>query len=342
MATMNDVALEAGVSRATVSIIVNGRQNERKISAETVQKVKDAIARLNYQPNSSAKKLKDGSSDCLNITLYWPSDYRLLYMERFLHSLLQRISEIEEKCELNIHTFSYQNLEKESLPLINGVCNGAILVGLSEKDVDYLEQLSLQIPIVMVNRNSEKYSTVSFNHVMIAEKAARLVAQKGYREAALLSSNETAAFSHRRTALFQQFGLEYGIHIPPEFDIRAENSMQGGADAAKCFLSLPHRHKVLFCDYDYMAIGFMNYCHKMHFSIPEELEILTIGMLNPSFSAFCTPSLSNISLPIEDLAVGSLDQLIADINAHSLEPVHQVFNPRIYLADTFQPLQEQQ
>lgn len=335
MATMNDVALEAGVSRATVSIIVNGRQNERKISETTVQKVRDAIERLNYQPNSSAKKLKNGSSGCLNITLYWPSDYRLLYMDRFLHSLLQRMSEIEETCELNIHAFAYQNLEHECGPLINGSCNGAILVGLSEKDIDHLEHLSLQIPIVIVNRNSEKYSTVSFNHVMIAEKAARLVAEKGYREAALLSSNETVSSSHRRTALFQQFGQEYGIRIPPEYDIRTDNSMQGGAEAAARFLALPNRPKVLFCDYDYMAIGFMNHCHKMHFAIPDELEILTIGMLHPNFSAFSTPSLSSISLPFEDLAIGTLDQLIADINAHSLEPIHLVFNPHIYLAETF-------
>ena len=51
MATIKDVAKSAGVSVTTVSIIINGKSEERKISAATQERVQDAMRELGYQPN---------------------------------------------------------------------------------------------------------------------------------------------------------------------------------------------------------------------------------------------------------------------------------------------------
>lgn len=58
MASIKDVAAKAQVSISTVSIIINGKSKERKISKETQEKVLNAMKELNYQPNLSAKKLR--------------------------------------------------------------------------------------------------------------------------------------------------------------------------------------------------------------------------------------------------------------------------------------------
>ena len=56
MASIKDVAAKAQVSISTVSIIINGKSKERKISKETQEKVLNAMKELNYQPNLSAKE----------------------------------------------------------------------------------------------------------------------------------------------------------------------------------------------------------------------------------------------------------------------------------------------
>ncbi|RHQ18859.1 LacI family transcriptional regulator [Lachnospiraceae bacterium AM48-27BH] len=58
MATIKDVAKLAGVSVTTVSIIMNGKSGERKISAQTQERVQDAMRELGYQPNLTARRLR--------------------------------------------------------------------------------------------------------------------------------------------------------------------------------------------------------------------------------------------------------------------------------------------
>lgn len=53
MATIKDVAKKAGVSISTVSIVINGKDKERKISQKTVQNVWNAIEELHYKPNKN-------------------------------------------------------------------------------------------------------------------------------------------------------------------------------------------------------------------------------------------------------------------------------------------------
>ncbi|MDE6185713.1 MAG: LacI family DNA-binding transcriptional regulator, partial [Lachnospiraceae bacterium] len=71
MVGIKDIAKKAGVSFSTVSIILNGRAEERKISPGTQKKVMDAVKELQYRPNISAKSLKEGRNSSFVIALFW-------------------------------------------------------------------------------------------------------------------------------------------------------------------------------------------------------------------------------------------------------------------------------
>ena len=83
MASIKDVAAKAQVSISTVSIIINGKSKERKISKETQEKVLNAMKELNYQPNLSAKKLRLADTK-KTIALFWTTDFRGVMLARFL------------------------------------------------------------------------------------------------------------------------------------------------------------------------------------------------------------------------------------------------------------------
>ena len=83
MASIKDVAQLAGVSFSTVSIIINGKATERKISEETQKRVWEAMRKLQYRPNISAKKLKEGETDKLVVALFWSFDFRRAMLIRF-------------------------------------------------------------------------------------------------------------------------------------------------------------------------------------------------------------------------------------------------------------------
>ena len=76
MATIKDVAKAAGVSVTTVSIIINGKAEERKISEATRDRVLETMRELGYQPNLSARRLRNQDSKKPVIAFFWPIDYR--------------------------------------------------------------------------------------------------------------------------------------------------------------------------------------------------------------------------------------------------------------------------
>ena len=94
MPTIKDVAALAGVSFSTVSIIINGKSAERKISLQTQKKVLDAMKELNYKPNISAKKLRN-HRPTITIALFWTTDFRSSMLARFMKGLQDEIKDIQ-------------------------------------------------------------------------------------------------------------------------------------------------------------------------------------------------------------------------------------------------------
>ena len=87
MATIKDVAAKANVSVTTVSIIINGKAEERKISEATVSRVMAAIAELNYQPNIAARKLRTFDNNRPNIAIYLAYDHRSHMFSQFVEAI---------------------------------------------------------------------------------------------------------------------------------------------------------------------------------------------------------------------------------------------------------------
>ena len=82
MSTIKDIAREAGVSIATVSIVLNGKGQERKISKETQERIYTIASQLNYVPNQSAKKLRATQRNSYAIAFFWATDFRINYLAR--------------------------------------------------------------------------------------------------------------------------------------------------------------------------------------------------------------------------------------------------------------------
>ncbi|MDR1902021.1 MAG: LacI family DNA-binding transcriptional regulator [Treponema sp.] len=87
MPTIKDVAALAGVSRTTVSIILNGKAEERKIPPETCDKIEWAIKELDFRPNMNARRLRSTQIQRPVIAFYWPLDYRINMLAWFLNSI---------------------------------------------------------------------------------------------------------------------------------------------------------------------------------------------------------------------------------------------------------------
>jgi len=335
MATIRDVAKEAGVSVTTVSIIINGKAEERKISAATRQRVLDIMKELGYQPNLSARRLRNPDSKKPVIAVFWPLDYRTTILASFLNSFQLEILALGFDCELVVQTYENDKLEQYSSAIIKNGYNGIIIGACSNSDLEYLEQLSPQMPLVLINRQSEHFSTVCIDHQEIGFLAARLFRKKGYTEAAVIASQHSYVATGLRTQAFLYACSQMGINVQSHFMFKGPSTIQGGYETAIKYCQSAEPPRVIFCDSDSMAIGALRAFHEYHLRVPEDVEILTIAMLEPEVTHYTMPSLSVIEMPNRAIGKYVIDLMREKISSNSLEPSHITMDAPLILRESF-------
>jgi LacI family purine nucleotide synthesis repressor len=336
MATIKDVAQLAGVSSTTVSIVLNGKGEERKIPPETRTRIEEAIAQLHYQPNLSARKLRNTGGQKPVIALYWPIDYRINMLASFLNAMQNEFKRKKFETELVVQTYKNDHINKDFDATIKGNYNAVMVGAAAEKDIAYLESIILTLPLILINRPSDKYATVGIDNEKLAQYAARLFHDKGYHEIAVVRSAEKYYATNLRTSKFMETCRGYGIAIPDEFILRTKNTQDGGIEAAKLFSALGGKKpKAIFCDSDTIALGMVYAFNRQGIQIPKDLEIMTIAMTEVQNTAYYTPSITSISMPTGKIAALAVDITVDALAKHSVSPRHELVEPQLNKHESF-------
>lgn len=92
MATIKELAAYTGLSPSTVSIVLGGKAQQRKIPESTQRRVQEAAQALGYRPNISARRLRDPEAkESMVVAVFWTEDFRAPMMVRFLRGLRRAI-----------------------------------------------------------------------------------------------------------------------------------------------------------------------------------------------------------------------------------------------------------
>lgn len=318
MVTIKDIAARLNISASTVSIVLKGNGDKRKIKKETQKKIWDTAKELGYKPNVQAKILRGSLSTKANITLYWVSDYRIHLLSRFMIGLQNAI--MEKGYQFHLSVVPYQNNRLKDVLTQESVfaSNGIIICNPSESDMEYLEANAFLVPIVLYNRYSSQYATVNMDDKTIGMLPAKIFASHGKRRPAILKAPATFSGMNIRTNIFEYQANESGMELPVSVSVM--DSMSGGYHGAFTICSLNPLPDCLFCTSDSIAIGALKAFHEKKISIPDEMEIISVGNGRPEEEEYCIPSLSVISLPLEDMAKECLKILSDCLNLYQYTP----------------------
>lgn len=335
MATIKDVARVSGVSVTTVSIIINGKAQERKISDATCKRVQEAMRQLGYQPNLSARRLRYQDSPKPVIVFFWPIDYRTSILASFLNALQLEIKERKFDCELVVQTYENDHLDQYGSLILKNGYSGMIIGACSDLDLKYLESLSPQMPVVLINRSSEHFSTVGVDNQEVGFLAARQFQQKGYREAAVFASEHSYVATGQRIQAFLYACSQLGINVMAQHMIKCPHTISGGRLAARQYCRFENPPRAIFCDSDTIAIGALSAFHDLNRRLPEDTELLTIAMLDPEHAEYAIPPLSVIEMPNHDIGKEIIDLLHEKITSNSQEATHITLHARLILRESF-------
>jgi len=329
--TINDVAELAGVSKRTVSRVIN---HSPKVNEETRTRVQEIIQQLNYAPNRQARGLAISRSYLLGLIYDVPT--------LFIADIQKGILNVCEDAgyELVVHA-----CHVESDRLIDDVMRFASRAN--------LDGMIILPPVSDIDELAESLDKAGYNYVRFTSKlglgakpwkqvvtdysvsimdmTSHLVAL-GHREIGFITGPPTHVSSRRRHEVFIEALIHHGLELSPEMTEEGAFTYDSGVSAAKKLLSLKHRPTAIFAANDEMAFGVMNVAYQMGIKIPDDLSV--VGFDGTPFSTFVIPPLSTIIRQTDEMARLGSQKLLALIEegpdaAHGIETmVSPRFVPR--------------
>ncbi|MCT1715685.1 LacI family DNA-binding transcriptional regulator [Dermabacter hominis] len=311
MATINDVARAAGVSRSTVSRVLNGQ-----ISSSTARaKVEKAIAETGYRANAHARSLASGKSNVYAAILTEP--YGELFDDPTFGRMLQGINSalVGSDIALNL-LFATTDEERERTlrQLAPNRVDGALLLS-PHIDDPLLDAMSTEIPTIALGpliEGREHTWTVTIDDRHGGELGAAHLNERGARRVAIIAGPDTAQGAHNRVD-----GQTSALHNPPLEVIHAPYSTGGGAFATRELLVRHPDVDGILCGSDRQALGVLAVLHEAGRSIPDDVKV--VGFDDHAFAAETAPALTTISQPIFDVGASGARLLNALGDAQPIE-----------------------
>ncbi|MBC3765706.1 LacI family DNA-binding transcriptional regulator [Neptunicella marina] len=342
--TIKDVAELAGVSIKTVSRVIN---QEGSVRADTLKKVSEAIATLNYQPNHAARNLAGTRSYALGYVYDNPNAYYVIDMQNGI------LSECREKgYELIIHPCNAASpniVDEIRMMVIRSQLAGLIISPpLSEMPevLDALEQMDVNFVRVVSGANEEgETSPCVFihDHAAALEITEHLISLD-HRKIAFISGDKGHRSTDERKNGYLEALEKHGITPNPDYIFEGQYSFKTGVEGAQYLLNLPEPPTAIFSCNDEIAAGALFAARLMGVSVPEKLSIA--GFEDSPFSRQTWPKLTTAAQPISVIARKASSSLISHIIAQrsgkggSSKIAHQHFQPHLVVRESTERLAE--
>lgn len=306
------IAENLKLSRATVSLVLNGRGDDMRISRDTQTRVIDEAKKLGYKPNIHARRLrqKATSGKTVVIGVLWASMYTAEILIRFFEGIQKAILEDGADVEIVYKPFVYNEINKISSVFENSLFNGVIIVGASDCDIDYIKGINYTMPVILFNRQSDGFSSVCMNDYTVGKKAAEFFYYRGHKTVAIINSNLPMKHHNIRQNGFVETCQKLALTLSPENNMNVGMSIPECESAAFSLLNSTRRPDAVFLSLSGMAPAICAAFKEKNIIVPEDIEVLGYG--DSMACQVMRPSLSVIDLPIQEM-VGKCIQMIFDM-----------------------------
>ena len=300
------VAAQAGVSRSTVSRVVNGSP---KVRPGVVETVNATIARMNYVPNRAARTL--ASRQTYAIALLVPEETSRFFGDPYFAAIVKGITSRLEATDyiLNLLVASSDPTRKTRRYLRSGSVDGALVVSHHASDRD-LTELNEAVPMVFGGRPGARELSDSYyvdvNNLDGSKQATRHLVQRGARRIATITGPPDMPAAIDRLAGWRQVMAETGLADDAVAD--GDFSTQGATGAMRRLLDRHPDLDAVFAANDLMARGALAVLAARGRSVPHDVAL--IGFDDSPAATAGDPQLTTIRQPSENMGASMAEMLL--------------------------------
>ena len=296
-ATQKDVALLAGVSQATVSMVISGASSA--IPAETSERISAAARELGYMPNRFAQALKTNRT--MTIACVVPDITNPFYPA--LMRAIQSVCEARDYDVIAVNTDGLAQREQRFLDWARqGRVDGVVGVFWTLRALDFKPLVDSGIPVVRIESSRKGIGSIPLDNIFVDSRAGsfamvQYLIKRGHRQIAMIAGRggpQQVRIDGYSEALTLAGGT-LDVVIDDKF------SEEGGARATRSILARPSRPTAIFAANDLMAIGAMQSLREAGLSVPGDMAVA--GFDDISAAMLVSPALTTVAQFQSDVGV---------------------------------------
>ena len=301
--TIHDVARHAGVSRMTVSRVING---EKSVRPGTRQIVDAAIQALNYAPNPAARSLAGGAILKIGLIFRIPS---ATYLGEYLIGALDRCAAIN--AQLIVHKYKRGDGEAKVAAILAGDrLDGVILpppLGDAHELTDRLRAEGILMVATGSVRSAPSLASIAVDDRGAAREMTRHLIKLGHRRIGFITGLPNHASAGLRLAGYRDALAEAGIAVDEALIAHGTYAYQSGLEAGEHLLALEPPPTAIFASNDDMAAAAIAAAHRQRLDVPSQLSVC--GFDDVPLATTIWPELTTIRQPVAAMAEGAVTML---------------------------------
>lgn len=309
--TLEEIAKQAGVSRSTVSRVLNDQHN---VDPETRARVLEIIQSVDYHPNIAARGLAAGKSRILGLVI--PMAVSSLFADPYFPLLIQGISSTCNARDYSVMLWLAEpEYERRTIRQIlqGGLIDGVIVASATLHDPLIDGLLRRGLPFVLVGRYpaDARVSYVDVDNRNSSREAVAYLLRLGYKRIATIAGPKDMVAGADRIQGYLAALREKGIAPEPGLMVESDFTEEGGYQAMHRLMAVAP--EAVFAASDAMAVGAMRALRDAGKRVPDDMAI--VGFDDLPIAARSDPPLTTVRQPIPRAGAVATETLI-DLIGH--------------------------
>jgi len=323
---LEDIARKAGVSRSTVSRVIN---NETYVSPRTRERVMAVVEKEGFAPNPAARSLVTRRTRIIGVVI--PTSIQVMFEDSaYFPALLQGVVDVTNARDYaTLLWWGSSEADEQTLysriMQQNQLMDGLILASIRTNDSLITRLMRMKVPFVTVERPTQfesKISYVTVDNVQAATHAVKYLVKLGRRRIATITGSLNNPDGYDRLIGYRQALREAGLYLDETMEIDGEFRYQTAYTVMKELL--PKQPDAIFAGSDMMALGAMKAIQEAGLRVPEDIAV--IGFDDVPLAAQSDPALTTVNLPVHERGYVAAAMLLDMIEGKNTE-VRQVLLP---------------
>lgn len=319
--SLRDVAKEAKVSAATVSMVLNGNPRISRVTATRIQRL---VERMGYQPNRLAQSLSSKHTRVVAVML--PA-LRHAFADAYFGEIISGVCDKAGKMGYKVMLEQAKPefiKDKQHVRLFERrFVDGVLCLGTNDRHRWLGDFAPAGCPAMLIDNAVDEFKvdSVVCDYSSGAEQVMNYLIQLGHRRIGLITGAPEVKTARRVRKVFEHHHTAHELPCDDTCVVDGRFTEEGGAAAAERLLKLHPDMTAIFAGNDKMAIGAMHQAVKQGLRVPTDLSV--VGFDDLRHAAFINPTLTTIHLPLYEVGAMAMERLVERIHGRP-EPVADV------------------